>query len=195
MQASFCCFCGMPALWYRLFHLNAQAHARPAAQPVHHIPNPSLSPAPIFPLRAAAAVALPSGRVVLLLRCRVYDGQGRTYTLQHACLFHLQPSPAGEAAGMAAGQAPYPGLPANASAAASPQQAVERQQMRGRQLAAGRLEPAVLSQPQEQQLVLHASDCAPELPAAARSGLAGPLLGPMRLIWQGFVEMPGGGNK
>ncbi|KAL4437386.1 hypothetical protein ABPG75_004525 [Micractinium tetrahymenae] len=40
------------------------------------------------------AVSLPGGAGVgLLLRCLVYDAQGRTYTMQHACLFQLRPGP------------------------------------------------------------------------------------------------------
>ena len=65
-----------------------------------------------------SAVRLPEGGVGLLLRCRVYDGLGRLYDLQHACFFKLAPRPAAEAeavAGRQTGQGP--GLQATAAGA------------------------------------------------------------------------------
>ncbi|KAI7837021.1 hypothetical protein COHA_009098 [Chlorella ohadii] len=152
------------------------------------------------------AVALPSGRVGLLLRCRVYDAQGRTYTLQHACLFHLEPPPAGGrqyadpallsgeavggAAGPTAGQLPG-GRAAHASASSQPgaMEAQQAQQAQHRHLAAAKpSDEAQLSQPQPQPPLLDSA-------ADVTMKTAGASAGPLRLNWQGFVEMPGGGNK
>ncbi|PSC68514.1 glycosyl hydrolase [Micractinium conductrix] len=57
---------------------------------------PAWMPAPVVSggYLEGSAVRLPGGTGVgLLLRCRVYDAQSRTYTLQHACFFTLGPSP------------------------------------------------------------------------------------------------------
>ena len=126
-------------------------------------------------------MALPSGRVGLLLRCRVYDAQGRTYTLQQACMFHLEPPPAGQLAG---------GKAANASGSSQPI-AMEAQEARRRYLAAAQpSDEAQLSQPQPQpQPPLWGS------PVDVITAAAGASAGTLRLRWQGFVEMPGGGNK
>jgi hypothetical protein len=133
------------------------------------------------------AVALPSGHVALLLRCRVYDGQGRTYTLQHACLFLLEAAPAaGEVAGGAAGM-PVEVVEQAANEAATGQHTEAEEQW----AAATEGSAAERRQAQRRQLAVAARQGAVAGPAAG--GLQ--LLGPMRLTWQGFVDMPGGGNK
>jgi hypothetical protein len=96
-----------------------------------------------------SAVRLPEGGVGLLLRCRVYDGQGRMYDLQHACFFKLRPRPAG---GMA-------------------------------QETAAALLLASTAQ-------FHPHGLQQRLPDVPKG--RGP---PGSLAWQGFVSMPGGGNK
>ena len=116
------------------------------------------------------AVALPKGRVALLLRCRVYDTQGRTYTLQHACLFHLEAPPAEVQAG-------------------EQRQAAAHNEEAGRRLA---------ELPEQQQHLQPQARLRAD-PAAAAAAAAWAAVGaprdPLRLAWQGFVDMPGGGNK
>ena len=96
-----------------------------------------------------SAVRLPEGGVGLLLRCRVYDGQGRMYDLQHACFFKVRPQPAGRVAQQTAAGPP--------------------------------LASTAHFQPQRPQQGL------PVVPEEPRP--------PGSLVWQGFVSMPGGGNK
>lgn len=155
------------------WHGSRRGQRCPAAAAALHAAGPLASHTTALPAPCARAVALPYGRVALLLRCRVYDEQGRTYTLQHACLFHLEPPPAG-------GQA------TEGNHAAAQHQVAERQLAELPQQQA-RLQP----QPQPPQ--------PGSSPAAASAAAAWAAVGapsdPLRLAWQGFVDMPGGGNK
>ena len=127
-----------------------------------------------------SAVRLPEGGAGLLLRCRVYDGQGRMYDLQHACFFKLRPRPAGGTA---------------QQAAAGPWLAS------GGHLGSGQGDVRFLKQQrqqqQRQQQQTKQQQQAGHQPRP-REGLLGEPAGPGALgslAWQGFVSMPGGGNK
>lgn len=111
------------------------------------------------------AVRLPNGGVGLLLRCRVYDGLGRMYGVQQACLFKLRQS--------------------------GPQQRPEVPAQHGRQLA----EEAGGGAPSLRKLVLPQGTKPASEQQPPQRGRAGPDEAPWRLQWHGFIDMPGGGNK
>ena len=114
------------------------------------------------------AVRLPNGGVGLLLRCRVYDGRGRMYGVQQACLYRLRPQPSPR-------RPPRPPVLQQATAGVLRPGLTTPRGMQARVLQqAGQEE-------QQQELQRH-------VPAQE------PATGP-DLVWQGFIEMPGGGNK
>ena len=127
---------------------------------------PAWMPGPVVSggFREGNAVRLPEGGAGLLLRCRVYDKQGRMYDLQHACFFKLRPRPAASGRqGQQAAVGPLLVPGAHSGSGLGGLRHLQQQADHG--------------QPPQQEPV-------PE--AASPLGA---------LAWQGFVSMPGGGNK
>ncbi len=113
----------------------------------------------------------PEGDVALLLRCRVYDGDGGMYTLQHACLFRLVE--------------PLHSRPSSAQSQLE-SSGRDRHKVTGRHLLRGAAEV----QPQRPGAGGDAASGAGRALQAQSQGA-----GQGFLAWEGFVHMPGGGNK
>lgn len=124
----------------------------------------------------------PYGGIALLLRCRVFDRSYRLYTLQHACLYRVGLAPSGsQAAETSAGTGSSGSIDTGSRGVNSP--ALHSPWL---------LAPPGLGSGMKalQSLQLGGSGSGVDLPPGME---AGPGAG--QLLWEGFVSMPGGGNK